>query len=160
MDYYSFRTVISCIFVIIIYSVLMWVYLSNPSTENRIILNVLFICYMIGFVYLTFLNRNGERIVFRLNPFGVIYKEINNGDFPYETLLNILLCIPLGMMLPFLTNRNVSYKYAAIFGVSVSFCTELLQLITRLGEFETKDLITNTIGTIIGLVIYNKILNR
>ena len=86
-------------------------------------------------------------------------KELKNGEFPYETLLNVLLCIPLGLTLP-LTKKEISYKHVILVGLIVSLTTETLQLFTHRGDFETKDIIMNTLGTVIGYTIYRKILEK
>ena len=155
---YITQTKFACAF-IIIYCVFTWLYIKNPMTISKGIMCLLFASYVFVFAYLTLINRSGNRYALWLNPFAIIFKELKNGEFPYETLLNVLLCIPLGLTLP-LTKKGISYKHVILVGLIVSLTTETLQLFTHRGDFETKDIIMNTLGTVIGYTIYRKILEK
>ena len=160
MDYINFQTFISCIIIVIIYSVYIWLYVYNGSESNKAIVYTMFVAYVFGYIYLTFLNRRIGQHTFRIDPFGDIFKSLKAGNIPYEPILNVMLYIPFGMTLPLLTTKEVCYKRAAIIGMLLSVFTETLQLITRRGEFATKDIIMNTLGAVIGLAIYKRILER
>src|SRR6185295_10357703 len=74
------------------------------------------------------------------------------------SLLNILLLIPFGFGLPFITNFRM--KKVIIIGALFSFSIELLQLITGLlaqitfRVADINDLIFNTIGVAIGYILF------
>ena len=160
MNYINSQTLISCIIIVILYSVFIWLYIYNSSKSNKAMVYVLFASYLIGYLYLTFLNRHSGKLVFRLDPFGDIFKSIKSGRMPYEPLLNVLLYIPFGMTLPLFSAKEMSYKHMFFIGMGLAFSTEALQLITRHGEFATKDILMNTLGAILGLLIYKKVLER
>lgn len=67
---------------------------------------------------------------------------------------NIFLFIPLSIILKYyfnwLRNSNVIYL-----GFSISLSLELIQYATRIGVFDINDILLNTIGTIIGTIIYH-----
>lgn len=72
-----------------------------------------------------------------------------------ETIINLLLFVPLGMYLQyFLKNKKVKI----IIIVLISFCFEAIQYILHIGVSDITDIIMNTVGGIIGiylmLVIY------
>ncbi len=70
-------------------------------------------------------------------------------DYVRNTMLNILLFVPLGFLLPILWERYRSLKMSAFMGLVVSALIELLQIFTfRLTDVD--DLITNTAGTVAG----------
>lgn len=69
-----------------------------------------------------------------------------------NSVLNIILFIPLGIALPFLWDKFMSMKQVALFGFSMSLMIEILQIFTY-RTTDVNDLITNTIGTIIGYFI-------
>ena len=80
---------------------------------------------------------------------------------PKTSLLNILLFIPLGIFLPMLWKENYNNKFSKvlIFGFLLSLIIEILQIFTfRLTDIN--DLITNTLGTVIGYLIYMKLLKN
>ena len=69
-------------------------------------------------------------------------------------LENIIFFIPYGLFLP--ATFSQLRKWYRVLGISflTSFSIELLQLITRLGYCQTDDMITNTIGGMIGYAIF------
>lgn len=86
-----------------------------------------------------------------------------------DILLNILLYIPLGYLLPFLwprlrppspqPKRPLSWisRPIVLTGFLCSYLTEITQLIFRIGWFELDDIINNTMGCLIGCVLYELI---
>lgn len=82
-----------------------------------------------------------------------------------EILLNVLLYIPMGYLLPFVwpelrpRRGPVSGRIVAI-GFACSVLTELAQLIFRIGLFEFDDMLNNTLGCLIGCVLYEIIQRR
>jgi glycopeptide antibiotics resistance protein len=74
------------------------------------------------------------------------------------SLLNVLLFIPLGCLLPLLI--KVSFKQVVLIGMLFSLTIELLQLVTGLAAHLTfriadiNDVIFNTLGTCIGYMLF------
>ena len=78
-----------------------------------------------------------------LMPFAYMFSDYRN------SLLNILLFVPLGFFLPVLWKRFRSFLWTALFGLGFSLSIELLQLFTFRAT-DINDLMTNTAGTILG----------
>lgn len=70
-----------------------------------------------------------------------------------EIILNILLYVPMGYMLPLLFDTWKAKKVIHT-GFLASLLTESVQLVFRLGEFSFSDLLNNSLGTVAGLVGY------
>ena len=69
-----------------------------------------------------------------------------------NSILNVVLFIPLGFMLPFINDRFKQIKYTALFGLCMTFIIEIMQIFTfRLTDIN--DIITNLAGTVIGYYI-------
>lgn len=66
-------------------------------------------------------------------------------------LLNVVLYIPIGLLLGGLTDKW--WKALAV-GCLLSMSIELLQLVFRKGLCETDDVIHNTLGALVGMVVY------
>lgn len=81
-----------------------------------------------------------------LMPFAYMFSDYRN------SLLNVLLFVPLGFFLPVLWKRFRSFLWTGLFGLSFSLTIELLQLFT-LRATDTNDLMTNTTGTILGWLL-------
>lgn len=67
--------------------------------------------------------------------------------------LNIIMCVPLGLLLPFIWKDYRKLYRTAIVGFGFSLLIELSQLITTRAT-DIDDLIANTLGTVIGYLIW------
>ena len=71
-----------------------------------------------------------------------------------EIILNVLLFVPLGFLVPISSDFfRRAWKTVAI-GFAFSFFIESMQLVTHLGCFDVSDLIHNTMGACIGYFIF------
>lgn len=113
------------------------------------------VCYLIMSLYLAAVDavvglpsllyiRFDQNI--NLVPFAYMFSDYRN------SLLNVLLFVPLGFSLPVLWKRFRSLLWTGLFGLSFSLSIELLQLLT-LRATDVNDLMTNTTGTILGWLL-------
>ncbi|MCH1982952.1 VanZ family protein [Ruminococcus sp. OA3] len=79
--------------------------------------------------------------------------ENNSVGMLEEILLNCVLLMPLGVLLPFALGKPVSVWFACLTGLVVSSCIEVCQLVFHRGLFEWDDIIHNTLGCVVGYVI-------
>jgi glycopeptide antibiotics resistance protein len=73
-----------------------------------------------------------------------------------ENILNVVIFVPLGIYAGILFERWIFGKKLLFFFL-LSLLVEGLQYILRLGAFDVTDIITNTLGGVIGLVIFKAI---
>lgn len=78
-----------------------------------------------------------------LTPFAYMFSDLAN------SLLNVLLFLPLGFLLPVCWKDFKKFHRTALFGLSASLLIELLQIFTRRAT-DINDLMTNTLGTVLG----------
>ncbi len=139
-----------------LFSILSGWLLKNRNRTGKIF-------YMMFAVYLTavfsatgipwFRTVNADLSV-NLIPFADIFNS--PVDYIKNSLLNIVLFIPAGMFLPLLWKEFQNFKKTAVFGFGLSLVIEVLQIFTfRLSDVD--DLITNTLGSMIGYVIANQL---
>lgn len=88
-----------------------------------------------------------------LIPFRGIVVDLKN------SLLNIALFIPLGCFLPVLWARFRKMTSVAAFGFGLSVFIELMQMLTYRAT-DVNDVITNVIGTAIGLLLAKPVITR
>ena len=70
-----------------------------------------------------------------------------------ETLLNVFIFVPMGLYVGVLfRNWTLGAKLAIFLLISVGF--ETLQYVFRIGAFDATDLVTNTLGGLLGLLLY------
>ena len=72
-----------------------------------------------------------------------------------ENLLNCLLLVPMGLLLPIIFNHKVKLNRALLAGLLVSVVIELSQLIFKRGLFEWDDMIHNALGCMLGCWVMN-----
>lgn len=68
-----------------------------------------------------------------------------------NAVLNVLLFVPLGVILPLLWDRFKTPRNTVLFGFVTSLTIELLQMLTYRAT-DVNDLITNTIGAYLGFL--------
>ena len=76
-----------------------------------------------------------------------------------NSILNIILFVPLGFVLPVLWKRFRKLQSTVLFGFSFSLTIELLQMLTYRAT-DVNDLITNTLGTACGFQLAKTLAKR
>jgi len=139
------------------------------STRNarivRALGKVLFVLYIFFLVYFLFLaewyGRTGTVEEYRYNL--ELFREIRRfityreqlGMFAvFANLLgNILIFVPYGFFISMAAERRGFFK-TLFFSFGLSLCVELVQLATRVGSFDVDDILLNTIGGILGYILF------
>lgn len=120
------------------------------------VLTVGILAVMIAFIpWMTIISRIGTYAHHFYPPFSS-YKAIISGSTNalYENFCNIVLFIPFGVALALLFRIDI--KKSLIIGFSISLIIECCQWFFWLGSFEVDDLIHNTLGTGIGVVLLDR----
>ncbi|MCH1951114.1 VanZ family protein [Enterocloster sp. OA13] len=83
------------------------------------------------------------------------WKKVLNGDSELlkENLLNCVLLIPMGLLLPIMLDFNIRWWEGLLIETVVSAVIETYQLVFCRGLFEWDDMIHNGIGCMIGCVV-------
>jgi len=138
----------------------------KTKTKKRIrilgkILFVLYIAFLIYFlIFSDWYGREGEPGDYRYNL--ELFKEIKRfwtyreqlGIVAYENLLgNIIIFMPFGFFMP-MASKSKSFFLTVFFSFSLSFFVEIFQLITRVGIFDVDDMLLNTIGGMLGYIVF------
>ncbi len=80
---------------------------------------------------------------FNFIPFAYMFSDYQN------SLLNVLLFLPLGFFLPIFGLRYTKLGWTALFGLCFSLVIELMQIFTYRAT-DVNDLMTNTAGAVFG----------
>lgn len=141
----------------------------KDSTRRRIrfLGTLLFILYVLLLVYFLFFSEEYGRVaaeerVYRYNlvpfveirRFWVYRKQL--GAFAVITNLfgNVIAFIPYGFILPVIAHKCRSGIFIIASGFILSFLVETVQLITKVGCFDVDDMILNTLGAVIGYLLF------
>ena len=136
------------------------------ATDNRRSVGLLFASYIISVLIITLLVRTYDiEVRTLLNPltkYVYLGKSFANDGWKCfsknegivtEILLNILLFVPLGFLVPVLQEPFQRWWKMLLLGFGFSLFIECAQLVLHMGCFDTADLIHNTIGAGVGYVI-------
>lgn len=139
---------------------------------------LVFVVYVLGNLYFTLLSRTpGTETKLTLLPFqsyarmgGAVPAEAEEaagfaamflkGTTPLDgIILNILLYVPLGYLLPRLFPKLKAWQVILI-GLLCSAATEATQYLFKMGWCEMDDAIHNTLGAVIGVWMWRKQLKK
>ena len=93
----------------------------------------------------------GNSIYIKLTLVLVPFRDMISG--PIDTILNIILFVPLGFFLPLLYKKYGHIGSVALVSFLLSLSIEIVQMFGR-GATDINDLITNTVGACLGFFIY------
>ena len=117
-----------------------------------------YLCFMFYFTLMPFIipipyiNFNISSANIHMIPFGDILQ--GHGGAVRELLLNIIMMLPLGFLLPFIYKKSCFTTIKCTFGFSLLI--EMLQIFSYGGlrSFDMTDLLSNTLGGILGYLLY------
>ena len=126
------------------------------------ILFVLYIGFVVWFlIFSDWYGRTGGMQEYHYNL--ELFKEIRRfwdyrqqvGYFAMFTNLfgNVMIFLPFGFFLP-MASRYRSFFSTMFASFVLSLCVEIFQFITRVGSFDVDDLLLNTIGGIVGHILF------
>jgi len=151
---------------------------------RQLLLFGVFFIYLMVFAYLVFFSRSAsEEYLVHIDPFADLHNAIDTdyGVFDFivalfkegiqnafshirvvklediaQVYMNIMLYVPMGYLLPYVfawfrARSNVRPVLACFV---ISFITENLQLIFRRGFYDMDDLLANTLGGLIGQMLF------
>ena len=140
---------------------------NETKRRIRICGAFLFFCYLLALTYFLFFSEGfgrasaGREYAYNLHPFREIrrfwvYRE-KLGMFAVICNLagNVAGFIPFGMILPVIWRKTDSIFRIMLLGFEFSLCVEIIQLVWKVGSFDVDDLILNTLGSVIGYLLFS-----
>lgn len=67
---------------------------------------------------------------------------------------NILIFVPYGFFIS-MASRSRGFFKTFFFSMGLSLCVETVQLFTRVGSFDVDDILLNTIGGVLGYIVFS-----
>ena len=102
-------------------------------------------------IYILTMTGIGKLKAFEPTLVLVPFRDMISG--PIDTILNIILFVPLGFFLPLLYKKYGHIGSVALVSFLLSLSIEIVQMFGR-GATDINDLITNTVGACLGFFIY------
>lgn len=118
---------------------------------------VLFVLYLAAVSYITIFNREEGHSQAILLRFDQLQEAIRKSSFEplRHAFLNALLFVPLGFLFPMLNRDSLArLLYVAPMGLMLSTSIEAVQMFLRIGQCDLEDIISNTLGSVLGLILY------
>ncbi len=144
--------------------------MENDTTKNQRLVQILFVEYMIVLIYLVFFAESMGRVDRETGAYAYnleLFREIKRFYIYREQLGikavilnlagNVLAFVPFGCMLPVVIRKRTCLFDTILLSFSLSFCIEIIQLAFKVGSFDVDDLLLNTIGGILGYMIYRTV---
>ena len=143
-------TLIGAIIYFLLYRI--WVGTILLKRQKKIGVGILFIIYMEVLLQTAFFSREaGSRKgidLTILSTWGKTAQEHAN------FIENIMMFVPLGILLPMLFKKIRKLQYCVLTGFLCSCMIEVSQMITQRGFCQLDDVITNTVGAVVGWMIW------
>lgn len=67
---------------------------------------------------------------------------------------NVAAFIPFGLFIIPVSGRKMGFWAVVLLTFDVSLCVEIIQLVTKVGSFDVDDLMLNTLGGLLGALLY------
>ena len=126
----------------------------------------LFIVYLLSLAYfLFFAEATGRTFTertyqYNLIPFHeirrfVVYRrQLGFAAVALNLAGNVLAFVPFGVFLPLLVKHARSLVKTLLLGFEFSLLVEIVQLFSKVGSFDVDDILLNTLGVLIGYVLF------
>lgn len=143
--------------------------MAAKSKRRRLVAGILFLLYFcVLFYFLFFSEEMGRTFSERTYHYNLVpLKEIRRFLHYWRTLGitavflnlagNILAFMPFGSFLPMFSARCKKWRFTVLYSFELSLLVELLQLVFKVGSFDVDDLLLNTIGGMLGYLVYQMI---
>ena len=143
--------------------------MAASKKDNKLAMWVCFLAYLLLLGYVLFYGSwfgREDHAEYRYNLtlfqeigryYGVGVRSGSWNLFLWNVVGNILVFVPFGMFLPRLFRRCKNVLFVTLLSLELSLIVEVIQLVSRVGSFDVDDLLLNTIGGMLGYLIYKMV---
>ncbi|MCL2397616.1 MAG: VanZ family protein [Defluviitaleaceae bacterium] len=131
---------------------------------KKLALVMAFGVYIFLLLYITLLSRPPIYLVnaVELHPFASYIRALNTQPHLARieirnVIFNVIMFIPLGILLPMAHTKLQKFRILLPIAISATIIIETAQFITNRGIFSVEDMLHNTLGAVIGLVLLKTI---
>ncbi len=126
-------------------------YWNKNNLRSLLFVYLFFLQCMLILSITIFSRESGSRETVNLKLFATISNNIYGLVYPIE---NILLFIPFGFLFPVIRRNFRRWKQVLASGLIFSIAIETVQYLTKRGYLQTDDIIMNTLGTLLGYLLF------
>lgn len=147
-------------FIIVFLILLLMAFLLRAYSIRKIITYAILLEYIVVVICnnIVYREETGSRELM-LDPFWK-FRTFNGSSMELlgEMALNIILFLPLGIIMRFITSGRNRYVHVIIVSLLLSVFIEVMQYCLCRGLCETDDVIHNTLGAVLGFVFFDMLL--
>ena len=136
---------------------------KDKNLLRELIINIFFI-YFLVLIKITIckmdalqIDLNGNKVINYIPLVETIkmFKDDGMRFALYNVIGNIILFMPLGFFIPLLFNKKNKIRYIVAYGAIISTAIEVIQLQQTYNITDIDDIIFNTLGAILGYLVFN-----
>lgn len=128
---------------------------TKNSTVTNKLTRVLFTIYLVALCWILLLKL-GVHFSYMTDRRANLIPFNGSSILTSENILNVLIFVPLGIYVAILF-KGWTFRKKLLLLFLISLLIEGLQFILRIGAFDVTDVITNTLGGVIGLLLFKAI---
>ena len=140
--------------------------MNNVKKKTKILGIICFILYISLLIYLVFFAESfgrtdisGERrynleLFKEIRRFYVYRNTLGIYAFLLNVVGNVLIFIPFGFILPIIGKKKANIFKTMLITVVFVFVIECIQFALNVGSFDVDDILLNSIGSLIGHIIF------
>lgn len=135
-----------------IYMVIYQIWNKKRYSSRKIVVCTLAFAYILVLIQTAFFSREpGSRKGISLT----LFETWGNSNYMHAFFIeNIIMFIPFGILMPVVVKRMQKVQNCVVTGFLFSCVIELSQLITQRGYCQLDDVVTNTVGALIGWLVW------
>lgn len=153
---HQLEILLCCIVIVLVWTSILKVKIEEKQFKKYAII-MLVVCILTVF-YITVFSREQDAVSRYNYKFFWSYRlALKNVGYLEQIILNVLLLVPAGIVGASLLENKKAYLYLGLFmgGGCISALVETLQFTLRCGFSEVDDIISNTLGTVLGVLLWN-----
>lgn len=144
--------IVAGIIIVLMLSVINDRRVRKGKTPFSVLTVTVLLMYMFIMLCITFLSReSGSSNGIDMQLFSTWGINTRNKALVIE---NVLLFIPYGFLFPLAVKSYRNFFSILLLGIVTSLSIECMQLITSRGFFQIDDILTNTLGAVVGYIIF------
>lgn len=154
---FVFRVTISVIALLLLILLSFYLYKHKKIDKLQHKFMIALSAYVVLMLYFTVLGRYSQSYyrydgaVF--SSFLSLVESFNMSGFT-QLLINLLMMIPVSFLLMLIFKGEFRALWAMDFTIILTLTIEALQFFTRVGTFQLDDILNNTIGAVVGIIIF------
>lgn len=136
--------------------------MKKKKSRRRVFLSLVFILYVVLLLFFVLIKDRSVKDEYQYNlvlfdeikRYFMYRKQVGNWTFIRNIMGNVVGFIPLGILWPYVFPNARNPFVVTVVCFECSLTIEFIQLIFKIGSFDVDDLLLNTLGGIIGCIIY------